>query len=339
MTLLDILGLLAAAVALGWALARRPALCWVAGAAGAASLSITAGKLAAGELSPGENLTGLAEGMAFLVLTALLARRAPLRQAIGAGVPTGAAASTWMLRYYVPATPLEAVGMCAFLSLGVVAAVGGTLYLRSLEHRRARAVREARAEQRLRLAGDLHDYVAHDVSEMVAQAQAGLIAGAGDPARSLPALRRVETAGLRAMETLDRTVLQLHAPGLAELPALAARFSSTGPRVRLKVAEGLEVPYEADVLAHRIVLEALTNVRRHAPDATSVTARIRVHRGRLLVTVENDGASQAGGGARGGFGLAGLRERVEAAGGELASAAVPAGWRLDAHLPLAPGAP
>jgi signal transduction histidine kinase len=335
MTFLDMAGLVAAIAALAWALARRSALPWVAGAAGAVSLAVTVGRLAVGALSPGEDLTSLAEGMVFVAVTALLARRCPVRHAVPACALTGAAASTWLLRYHVQASMLEAVGMCAFWSLGVLGAVGGALYLRYLDNGRGRAVREAKAEQRLRLAGDLHDFVAHDVSEMVAQAQAGQLVGAADPAQSLLALRRVEVAGLRAMETLDRTVLELHAPGLAELPALATRFSSAGARVRLSVAEGLEVPYEADVLAYRIVVEALTNVRRHAPEATEVRVDARVNRGRLLITVDNEGATPVSGGPRGGFGLAGLRERVEAAGGELTSAAVPRGWRLTARLPLA----
>ncbi|MFC5832647.1 sensor histidine kinase [Nonomuraea insulae] len=334
MNLLDAAGALAAGAALMWALARRPALPWVAGAAGALSLAVTAGFLIMDGPGRGEDLIGLAESFLLIAVTGLVARRSPARRAVPACVLTGAAASTWLLRYLVPASPLEAVGMCAFWSLGVIAAVGVALYLRYLDDGRASAVRRARTEQRLRLAGDLHDFVAHDVGEMLAQAQAGQVVGVADPAQALLALRRVEEAGLRAMETLDRTVLELHAPGLADLPALAARFSAAGPPVRLDLQEGLDVPDETGALAYRIVVEALTNVRRHAPGATAVGARVHAERNQLLITVGNEGGAPATGGPRGGFGLAGLRERVEAAGGELSSAAVRGGWRLTTRLPL-----
>lgn len=326
--------LVASIVALGWAIARRPALPWVAGAAGAVSLAVTASLFSLGDQGRGEDLTGLVESIVLVAVAALVARRAQAREALPACLLTGAAASIWMLRYFVPASPLEAVGMYAFWSLGVIGAVAAALYLRFLDNGRAGAVREARTEQRLRLAGDLHDFVAHDVGEMIAQAQAGQMVGAADPAQSLLALRRVEAAGLRVMETLDRTVLELHGPGMAELPALAARFSAAGPRVRLSVADALKVPYDTDVLVYRIVVEALTNVRRHAPDATGVRVDVRAHRGRLLIIVANEGAPAGSGAGRGGFGLAGLRERIESSGGELATAAFPGGWRLTAHLPL-----
>ncbi|WP_431894137.1 sensor histidine kinase [Nonomuraea sp. bgisy101] len=314
----------------------------------------------------GEDLMGLAESLALTALVGLIARRSPARQAVPSGLLSGAAASVWLLRYMVPASPLEGLGMCAFWGLGVCGVAGVGLYLRSLDTRRVRAVEDERARQRLRLARDLHDFVAHDVSEMVAQAQAGQVVGAAEPAQALAALQRVEQAGLRAMATLDRTVLELHdSPGLAGLADLAARFTSAGPaRVELSV-DDVEVPEEVAGLGYRIVVEALTNVRRHAPEATRVDVTVRAEGAALMVSVADDGAggakpgearggsglpAQADGGsglpaqarggsglpaqARGGSGLPALRERVEAMGGTLRATAVPGGWSLAARLPL-----
>lgn len=146
----------------------------------------------------------------------------------------GVAAAVWVLRVFAPASFLEAVGVCAFWGLGALLAAGVSLYLRLLDVRQDRAVSDARTALRLRLAGDLHDFVAHDISEMVAHAQAGRVAG--DPRQ---ALERVEAA--RAMSMLDRTVDILHhdrprvpVGDLDGIREAAARFSAAGPaRVHL----------------------------------------------------------------------------------------------------------
>ncbi|MFI6596916.1 sensor histidine kinase [Nonomuraea sp. NPDC050536] len=329
----------------GWPRSRA-SLPVVAAVAGAVSLAVTAAMLGGLLPAAGEDAWALAESVALIALTGVTARWAPVRRAVPACVVSGIAASTWLLRYFAPQSPLEAVGACAFWSLGAAAATGAAVYLRSLETGRARAVAAARAAQRLHLARDLHDFVAHDVSEMLAQAQAGQIAGTSDPEQALRALRRVEEAGLRAMATLDRTVLELHdAPpdttrqsggprGLAGLDELAERFEgSSQAKVRLSVGE-IRLPAEADTLAYRIVVEALTNVRRHAPEATRVDVTVRPEDGTVVVEVDNDGVEESTSG-RGGLGLKGLAEQVEAVGGELTAEAVRrGGWSLRARLPL-----
>ncbi|MGW4473664.1 sensor histidine kinase [Nonomuraea sp. NPDC004354] len=366
--------LIAAVAALVWTVpgGRRAHLPVAASVAAGLSLAVTCWYAITGPRR-GEDLMGLVESLVLTALVGLIARWAPVRQAVPSGVAAGLAAATWLLRYLVPVSPLEGLGMCAFWGIGVCGAAGVGIYLRSLDTRRVRAVEEERAGQRLRLARDLHDFVAHDVSEMVAQAQAGQVVGAVEPAQALAALQRVERAGLRAMATLDRTVLELHdSPGLAGLADLAGRFTAAGPtRVELAVPD-MEVPEEVAGLAYRIVVEALTNVRRHAPEATRVDVAVRVEGGTLVVIVADDGAADrpappdagrggdrdaardaagrggepdagpgrtaAGGQERaggGGFGLPSLSERVEAMGGTLRAAAVPGGWSLVARLPLA----
>ncbi|WP_188189767.1 sensor histidine kinase [Nonomuraea sp. SYSU D8015] len=189
----------------------------------------------------------------------------------------------------------------------LAAAVGA--YLRFLDARQERAVAGTRTALRLRLARDLHDFVAHDISEMVAHAQAGRVAG--DP---LQALERVEAAGQRALSMLDRTLDMLHddpplspVGDLGGIAAAAERFSAAGPaQVRLSMDPAATVPVEAAALAYRIVVEGLTNVRRHAPRATRVDLRVSASPGVLEVTMTNDGVIRTRSRRRGGSGLPGL---------------------------------
>ncbi|MGW0483129.1 sensor histidine kinase [Nonomuraea sp. NPDC003214] len=280
---------------------------------------------------------GMAESLAFMVLAGLIVRDAPARRAAVAAPAAALAAATWLLRFFQPASPLEAMGACAFWGLGALLAAGLGGYLRLLGVRQRRALDDTRTALRLRLAGDLHDFLAHDISEMVAHAQAGRVTG--DPAR---ALERVEAAGQRALSMLDRTLDMLHhdrpatsAGGLEDIRDAAERFSAAGPaRVRLRMDPALPVPADSAALAYRIVVEGLTNVRRHAARAGRVDLDVSVRDGLLEITMTNDGVTPSRSGRTGGAGLPGLAALVEAQGGELVSRAVPDGWSLTARLPL-----
>ncbi|MGC5012934.1 sensor histidine kinase [Streptosporangium sp. DT93] len=341
----------AAVAALVWVAGGRRArdhLAVVTCVAAAVSLAVTAARLAGFPLPQEAGMFGLAESVTLTALAGLNARWSPARRAAVACVLAGLASAVWLLRFLTPSSALEAVGACAFWSIGTLVAVGSGAYLRSGDTRRAGAVADGRAALRLQLAGDLHDFVAHDISEMVAHAQAGRTVGPGDPAQALAALERIERAGQRAMSSLDRTVLMLHGdelattsplPGLAELSGLADRFTAAGrARVRVSVAPELEraVPRETAATAFRIVSESLTNVRRHAPDATLVDVTVTVESATLVVTVSNDGAAAPGGDGRGGFGLPVLADHLRSLGGLLRAGPVPGGWSLAARIPLAP---
>ncbi|SEG91880.1 Signal transduction histidine kinase [Nonomuraea solani] len=328
---------LAAVTAVGAGAVRwRGRLAGLTGVAAGVSLAVTVvWRFGA---PPGADALGMAEGVALMGLAGLAVRYAPARRAAVAAPAAGLAAATWVLRFFTPASPLEGVGVCAFWGTGALlaAAVGG--YLRHLDERAVRAAADARTGLRLRLAGDLHDFVAHDISEMVAHAQAGLVTG--DPRA---ALERVEAAGQRAMSMLDRTLDMLHqdrplgpAGDLAGIRAAAGRFSEAGAaEVRLRMEPDMTVPAEIGALAYRIVIEGLTNVRRHAPKADRVDLVIGVEAGVLRIAMTNDGVTGAGSGRRGGNGVAGLAALVRERGGELVAAAVPEGWSLTARLPLA----
>lgn len=298
---------------------RRGDAAMLSGVAGAVSLLATAAALVWPPQNPAGSFWGFAESLALIVLTGVLARWAPARQGLLAGGVAALGASVWLFRYFVPPSLLEGLGIVAFWSLGTAVAAGVGLYLRSLDSGKARAL----ADDRLRMARDLHDFVAHDVSEMIAQAQAGLVVGAQDPARVLAVLTRIEQAGQRAMAAMDRTVRMLNEP-VPDLHALVSRFSASGGATAQLTVEG-----EVSALAYRIVVEALTNVRRHAPSATRV--QITVDRSR--VTVVNDGVRAFSESLRGGFGLRALTEQVEALGGNLHAAADGSEWRLEVELP------
>jgi signal transduction histidine kinase len=315
---------------------------------------------------------GLAEPVVLLVLTVMVVRRARAGIAIAAGALTGLAVPLWLLRFGPPTWSAESVGgFTAWGMASVVAAVVG-LYLRALDEGRTRAAIAARRAQRVELADDLHDFVVHDINEMLLQAQAGqvLVGGAATPAGVGDVLRRIEQTALRALATVDRTVHLLHhpdappgaeravAPGvdgalrlpkptLDDLPGLVDRFTATGSisvdlrlDAQLSPARGTPsaLPPEVATTVYRIVVEALTNVRRHAADARHVqvtVARTQDHGVRVEIADDSRlGRRAHAGSGRGGHGLAGLAARVDALGGTLSTGpAEPVGWRIAAQLP------
>jgi signal transduction histidine kinase len=279
---------------------------------------------------------GLVECALLLVTVGVAVRWAPPRQALLAAVTGGLAVSVCVLRFLPTHNAFEVVGACALWGLGPLVAVVVGGYPRLAEARRERSVASARRDQRLALARDLHDFVAHDVSGIVVQAQSARFVGGTDPDRLLEALARIEAAGLQALAVMDRTVHMLDSPagtppGLDELPAQLARFG----RVTADIEPDLAVPREVGATAYRVVTEALTNVRRHATGASSVHVCVRLTgESALTVSVTDDGGTPSRRRTGGGTGLAGLRERVRLLGGELDAGPHGGGWRVMASLPL-----
>ena len=284
------------------------------------------------------------------VLIALTVRLAPRRQALVAGGLAVVAVPGWLLRFGWEPLTAAAVGGYAAWTVAALCAAAVGWYLRSLDVRRTRSVEQARQAQRAQLARDLHDYVAHDISGMLAQAQAGQVIAEREPAAAAAAFRRIERAGQEALASMDRAVQMLHeesdaehgplttSASLADLIETVVRFSEIGgPQVQLAIDSALTAPRELIDTAHRVVVEALTNVRRHSPSATQVA--VEVHRtGReLVVSVRDDGTSYSPRSLdrHGGHGLPGLAERVEALGGSFtAGPAEPSGWLVRAVLPF-----
>ncbi|MEU5216206.1 sensor histidine kinase [Streptomyces sp. NPDC020807] len=208
------------------------------------------------------------------------------------------------------------------------------------------------AEERLRIARDLHDVVAHHIA--LVNVQAGVAAHVMDrrPDQAKEALAHVREASRSALDELRATVGLLRqsgdpeaptepAPGLAVLDGLLDSFRKAGLPVTLARTESEHdrpLPATVDLAAYRIVQEALTNVRKHAgPDAVAEVSVVRVGR-TVEITVLDNGTPQTPAEPRsdsGGHGLLGMRERVSALGGTLTTAPrYGGGFRVQAILPV-----
>jgi signal transduction histidine kinase len=202
---------------------------------------------------------------------------------------------------------------------------------------------EAVRYERSRIAADLHDIVGHSLSMMVIQASAGqrAVRGRGGDGAARTALETVAEAALQAQAEVG-----LLAGLLRDDRVPDGGLNLTAELVRRARAAGLEVTYrlsgDADVdaasaeIASRIVTEALTNALKHAPGAP-VTVELRTAADTLTVTVENGAAGPAGpdlARSGGGYGLAGMRDRVLARGGRIdAGPTQNGGWQVHAVLP------
>jgi signal transduction histidine kinase len=219
------------------------------------------------------------------------------------------------------------------------------------ERTREEEARRRVAEERLRIARDLHDVVAHHIA--LVNVQAGVAAHVMDkrPDQAKEALAHVREASRSALGELRATVGLLRqsgdpeaptepAPGLTRLGELVGTFHSAGLAVDVvRADEGSTLPAAVDLAAYRVIQEALTNVQKHA--GTQAKAEVSVVRvgPNVEITVLDDGARNPGdpdsGGAGGGHGLLGMRERVTALGGTLTTGPrYGGGFRVHAILPL-----
>jgi signal transduction histidine kinase len=203
---------------------------------------------------------------------------------------------------------------------------------------------ERRAEQeRMRIARDLHDVVAHTLTEINITAAAA--AEVAKESLSRTALERIEQTSHSAIGELRGVLGVLRDTGTVDVPrtppagidditTLVANAQSGGVRVHVETqGSPRELSEAAELAAYRIVQEALTNARRHAP-AADVTIRLRYDAKALIVTIENGpghGAARATPGV--GVGIVGMRERAMAIGGQFAADELADGFRVRAELP------
>ena len=234
-------------------------------------------------------------------------------------------------------------------------------YYVELEDRAARLERErdaqskiAVAAERARIARELHDVVAHNVSVMIVQADGASYVMDGSPDQAKQALATIASTGRQALEEMRRLLGLLRSadtageyvpqPGVEQLPDLLEQVRTAGLPVAFQVdGEPRELPRGVELTAYRIVQEALTNARKHGGPQTSATVRIRFDERGLDMLIEDDGrgasAELARDGGEDGFGhgLIGMRERVGMVGGTLDAGPRPGGgFRINAVLPLAP---
>ncbi|MGN9781127.1 sensor histidine kinase [Nonomuraea sp. ZG12] len=225
-----------------------------------------------------------------------------------------------------------------------LAALAAGLALRLLAARRHAAAERVRHAERLELARELHDVVAHHITSIVLQAQAAQLVTAKHPDRTAGSLAGIETAGSEALAATRRVVGLLRdtasdVAGHERLAELIENFEGHGRRARLRLAaEPDGWPPEVSSTVYRVVRESLTNVSRHARHVRTVAIDITQDEEAVTVVVEDDAPQAPARRYRhAGYGLIGMRERLEALGGTLTAGPRPgSGWTVRATVPAPP---
>jgi signal transduction histidine kinase len=238
--------------------------------------------------------------------------------------------------------------MVAAALFGGIAVANRRAFVDSLQARADDAAQRRIDEERLRIARELHDVVAHTMATINVQAGAAIHVAAERPEAATEALQAIRGAskdGLRELRAILNVLRQadepdttMPAPGLAQVDALIASASRAGLRTALSVTGTQRpVPPAIDLAAYRIVQESLTNAIRHAGPATA-TVSLGYSAGMLVIEVTDTGlgAPPDVAPSGGGHGLTGMRERAASVGGTLEAGLAPGGgFRVSARLPLA----
>jgi signal transduction histidine kinase len=299
-----------------------------------------------------------AADLALLVLIGSAARTLPPRwaAAIAAGGAVVVAGTVERYLVFIGSGIPSSFAATRLMGLGWGAALGTGLWLRLTDGRREATMDAVRRAERLELARELHDAAAHHITGIVIQAQAARLAAGPGPGRLAEALAGIEAAGSDALSSMRRVVGLLRdgdaddgagvAPGPGELSELVSRFArragGAGPAVALQLPDGPPGPAwppEVTTTVYRVVQEALTNIARHAAAARAVTVTLGRDQRGVTVTVTDDAPAGAPRFPHaGGYGLLGMRERVERLGGTLSAGPGPqAGWTVTAAVPLPAG--
>ncbi|MGW4292652.1 sensor histidine kinase [Micromonospora chersina] len=274
---------------------------------------------------------------------------AAYRPARDAAVANGVALLVLLTHVFVGVRPPGLVGLMPAAAWVVVPfAVGVTVRLGRENAARSRTdeARRLADAERLRVAREVHDVVGHGLAAIHLQAEIALHLLARKPEQAEAALTAISRTSKEALDELRVTLTVVRrdeaaderapAPGLAQLPQLRERLAGAGLPVTVEVdGSPRPLPVAVDLAAYRVVQEALTNVLRHAGPATA-TVRIRYAPTEVAVEVTDTGRGAAApAGGAGGYGLAGMRERVTALGGSFAAGpASGGGFRVSATLPV-----
>lgn len=268
------------------------------------------------------------------------------RWILGAGTAIGVT-----LSILIPGDPPLAISL-----VGVLFAVAYTMgtatrargdriaMLEERARRLAESEAAAAARERERVAREVHDILAHSMSLVIVQAEAGPVVVRTDPDRAEQVFDTIAATARDALAQLRRTLGVLRdggperapLPDLEALPALISSTALAGLRTNLsEYGRRRAIPADLAVTVYRVVQEALTNAVRHAR-ATAATVSLNWDEAALNVVVSDDGQGLGSSPRAGGQGLVGMRERVAAAGGELLAGPGEGGvgFRVAARLPL-----
>jgi signal transduction histidine kinase len=294
----------------------------------------------------GEFLSFLAVDLALGFIVATRTRRASI-----VAVAVSFTVQLLLIGGFAHGDNLTVNGVIALLAMAASCMVG----LLSRERREhavalhAQEVSEAVTAERLRIARELHDMIAHSIGIIAIQAGVGSRVIQTQPAEAREALRAIEATSRETLSGLRRTLVALRqadpesaasaqalapSPGLADIERLTAATADAGVRVDVHLSgEQRPLPADIDLSAYRIVQEALTNVVRHAGTGH---CRVAIDYGDEELSVEVvDGGRGAKSGSAHGFGLVGMRERVGLLHGQLIAGPRPeGGFRVAATLPL-----
>ena len=305
--------------------------------------ALTAQSLALGDSAPSPD----SELVAWLVAVYSVAAHSQRRSALAGGGISLVAGLVWLGPddFLLPVVVFGGAWLAGRLMRG------RQLYAAALEERAGALERDrevnarlAAAEERVRLARELHDVVGHSVSLMVVQAGAERLALGEERPSTREALLAIERTGREALAEMSRLlgILRTHGeqlalaprPSLAQVETLVQTVRDAGVPADLRVeGEPAMLPPGIDVSAYRILQEALTNVVKHAgPARASIVVRYSSHA--VEVEVADTGRGEVNG-HQAGYGLAGMRERVELCGGTLeAGNRDQGGFAIRARLPL-----
>ena len=293
------------------------------------------------------------ESIAFLIvaymtgLYSIAAFERSFTRAAVAGLVVGVAINMDLVVYGLSADPDFWLQRFFFIA-------GSWIAGRVLHHRREEVdelagqqearTRRAIADERARLARELHDVIAHNVSVMVVQAAAAEEVLTRQPERAGQPLRTIQTTGRQTITELrrllgilradDREVLTAPQPTLSEIESMLETVRAAGLPVELEISgEAAQLPTSLDVSAYRIVQEGLTNALKHSGAGTA-RVRVRFRANAVELEILDDGRGVPSN-REAGHGLLGIRERVALFGGSVESGPLPeGGFRLRAVLPV-----
>jgi signal transduction histidine kinase len=314
--------------------------------------AVLAINLAAGLAGHAHPLNGAAVLVALYTVAATRPRRdalacaALLELPVVAGLLAFAGSTWWYDAIFVTGLVAAALG------LGLYTATRRA-YLAELHDRAERLERErdqqgalAAAAERARIAREMHDIVAHNLTVMVTLSEAAIAASAASPERATDVMRKVSATGRRALADTRRLLGVLRqrpgedlqpVPGLAQLDMLIEQVRAAGLDTTLEIRGAApDVPAGVQLTAYRLVQEALTNTLKHGGAGARATVRLEFLPGELRVDIDDDGAGAlAPATASIGSGLVGMQERVHAYGGDVqAGPRQPGGWKVSAQLHL-----